>query len=430
MNTRNSLYNILFLFSLLVFISCEKENALECPGQDDRAIDIIAGPSLGGSTMAYLTNPYGGLRDERYVSTYPIFMNWLDGCQETYTVNLLSKRSYTIPSPIVGQGVSYEEIYSLASFFNIGHIESIDLTQQLPDGNYSSVQTAAFSITITDIPSVEEVIVLPDGSFTSSSNVAAQTRKLNFPESVINEKRPWRYVGVRLPGSSELRAICIDRRNDQSRTIPFSDFNEVLTEEEIVLTGEEANTFEAKVVLDIAEQKVVELGQQVVDEQKIKTWIPTVSEGVILRFSSSSFQSAESWRQQEYYEELPNEVFLEINAIEAVTIDGTTASVELNLPGYLHLANSNYPLLIISGYFRSLEGLLEAGKTRLRIPKVSDKFIASYPQAATLDDVWERRGFWATHYHYPAAQSLDQYKRLTELSWLDRQRYQRCSIKF
>lgn len=429
MNTRNSNY-LLFLLAFLTFISCEKENALECPGQGDRAIDIIAGPNLGGTTMAYLTNPYGGLRDERYVSTYPIFMNWLDGCQETYTVNLLSKRSYTIPNPIVGQGSSYEEVFSLASFFNIGHSEAIDLTQQLPDGNYSSVQKVAFSITITGIPSVEEVIVLPAGNFSSTSNPSAQTRKLNFPESTVNVNSPWRYIGIRLPGSSELRAICIDRRDDQSRTIPFSDFNEVLTEEEIVITGEEANIFEAKVVLDLAEQKVVELGQQVVDEQKIKTWIPTVSEGVILRFSSSSFQSAESWRQQEYYEELPGEVFLEVNAIEAVTVDGTIASIELNQPGYLRLANSNYPLLIFSGFFRSLEGLLEAGKTRITIPKVADKFIASYPKAATLDDVWEKRGFIATHYHYPAAQSLDQYKRLTELSWLDRQRYQWCSVLF
>lgn len=427
MNTRNSLYSILFLLSLLAFMSCDKENALECPGQGDRAIDIIAGPGFGVIAMAYLTNPYGGLRDERYVSTYPLFMNWLDGCQETYTVNLLSKRRYIIP--VVGQGPSYGETYSLASFFNIGYGKAIDLTQQLPDGNYSSVQTAAFSITITGIPPVEEVILLPAGDFSSTSNVSAQTRKLNFPESTVNENRPWRYIGVRLPGSSELRAICIDRRDDQSRTIPFSEFSEVLTEEEIVLAGEEAKTFEAEVVLDIVEQKVVELGQQAVNEQKIKTWMPTVFEGVLLAFSSSSFLS-ESWKQQEYYEELPNEVFLKVDAIEAVTVDGTTASVELNLPGYLRLADSDYLPLFFSGYQRSLEGLLEAGKTRLRIPKVSDKFIASYPQAASLENVWEKRGFWATHYHYPAAQSLDQHKRLTELSWLDRQRYQWSSVKF
>ncbi|WP_367391003.1 hypothetical protein [Lewinella sp. LCG006] len=425
MNTRNSNY-LLFLLAFLTFISCEKENALECPGQGDRAIDIIAGPNLGGTTMAYLTNPYGGLRDERYVSTYPIFMNWLDGCQETYTVNLLRKLGQTIA---VGSGFSYAETYFLRSYFNVEHGKAIDLIQELHYEDYSSVQKAAFSLTITGIPFVQEVILLPSESFTYSSDVGAQTKTINFPESVVNEYSPWSYIGVRLPGSSELRAICINRLNDQSRTIHFSEFNEVLREEEVVLAGEEAKVFMAKVVLDIAEQKTVKLGEHVINEQKIKIWMPTVFEGILLAFSSSSLLS-ESWGMQEYYEDLPTEVSLGVNTIDAATIDGTTASVELNLPGYVRLTNSDYPLMVTSAFQRSLAGLLEAGKTHISIPKVAGEFTACYPEAAYLENVWEEGGFRVTHHHYPAAQSLDQYKRLAELSWLDRQRYQWCSVLF
>ena len=158
MNTRNSLYNLFFLVFLTAF-SCEKENALECPGQEDRAIDVITGPNLGIQTVAYLTNEYGGLRDVQDVSTYPLFLNWLGGCQEQYTVNLLKRSYFVFPG-----GPAYER-FSLFSYFGVSYGEAANLDIEMPNEDNATIATESFILTISEVPSVEEIVILPSMSF-------------------------------------------------------------------------------------------------------------------------------------------------------------------------------------------------------------------------------------------------------------------------
>ncbi|MGH1436010.1 MAG: hypothetical protein ACRBG0_16300 [Lewinella sp.] len=415
MNTRNSLYNLFFLVFLTAF-SCEKENALECPGQEDRAIDVITGPNLGIQTVAYLTNEYGGLRDVQDVSTYPLFLNWLGGCQEQYTVNLLKRSYFVFPG-----GPAYER-FSLFSYFGVSYGEAVNLDIEMPNEDNATIATESFILTISEVPSVEEIVILPSMSFSSSSDPGEQTLNINLSESGTNENQPWRYVGLRLAGSSALVAVCINMMENQNRTINFSEFDQVLTEQEVSLSGEEVKFAEVKVVLDITEEKMVELGVQTLNEQKISTWMPTDSEGVLLEFYGP-YSNSKSWKKQAYYEELPAEVSLQPDMIASIEIDYDFVNVQLNKSGYVHFSKPTFPIGV-TDIERSLKGLVPAGKSRVRIPKVADEFVEQFPEAASLDSIWEVRGFEATLYHYPAAQSLDQYKRLSELSWLGRQQYQ------
>ena len=161
---RYSLY-LLLLFSL----SCARsDDQLDCLGQGDRGVDVLSGPSSifsWGGVWTFLSNEYGGRGETTFMSSYPFFLNWKDGCQDEYAVNLIH--------------YDYPFIY-LYTYWKFSAGESVRLRPALPNlwNDFSPI--APPTVTITNIPDFRDLALTAPLRFESTFDANLRTLQINI----------------------------------------------------------------------------------------------------------------------------------------------------------------------------------------------------------------------------------------------------------
>ncbi len=396
---RYSLY-LLLLFSL----SCARsDDQLDCPGQGDRGVDVLSGPSsiiFNAEIWAFLSNEYGGRGELIRVTGYPFFLNWEDGCQDEYAVNLINFQY---------------DFTSLTTYWKYSAGESARLRPDLPSLFYDFSPIAPPTVTITNFPDFRDLELTAQLHFESQFDANSRTLQINI--SLEDRWRGGRYAYLTLwdEVAGEHRAILIDLQEGGQydyliQSIGMS-WQQVSVAEEVHYVG-------IQEVIDPTSGEWVFMGEQLVHNGTAEFLLLSESRPYLVSIYSDGQLASHRWAQ-DYYPELPDHVDFPSSPILEHDYIAEKFTLTTTDPIYLSVVTKE---LDITGNQRILRGVIPAGQYTLRTPDLPPSFRASYPQVDLPLNLSEN-GYEIAFWHFPAATSEADYWRLLELEGLDKELY-------
>lgn len=422
------LRNLLSLLVILALcLACNNDDeALDCPNQSDRTVDVLAGPLIGGAFQqdwAYLSNEFGGRGLTEEVTSYPLFLDWFAGCQDLYTVNRLSYQQarvvLNIPS---GISVLIPEAKSLLSFWGIPAGQAINLLEELLPIENPLHNWPGGTITIEQVPAHEDFIRMPHVSLQKHYDPATETLIVEIPAA---EQQPHRfiYLAFRLEGSDEYQGVLIDLASEQA--------SHSFLEEAVPMTWHQMDTGEAidwvriSEIVDAEQGHIVGFGTQsrVQTDGRPSFLLPQSGRSFLIQDASIPSADVEHYRQ-ERYEELPAVIAAPISLVEEANFTDRYLSVKTTDHLFLAVTTNNFEPAFVSlrAPDRGMYGPLQAGQHRIRIPEVTPIFSEKYPDITFPTTVFQE-GFSLDFWHYPALETKEDYFHLEEASWLAQQQY-------
>ncbi len=410
----------LCVFPLLLLWSCNRsDDQLDCPGQSDRAVDVIGGPlfpSYGGeTTRAFLSNEYGGRGEIQEVVGYPMHLNWFDGCQDEYTVNILSHY------PARWDGLVWPsqipEYAGIHSYFGVKNGDGFNLGDGPPSGlSFDLWEVPSRSLEITGIPAWDELIVLPnsrDFDLDELYPTGQGTLHADLQSTTLSSRTV--YIIFKLAGTLEYRGIRLNY-DDPSWDYDFATAAIPFAQHQIEID----EGIDRMTVFQFSDDELNEyfsLGGSRQGERTLSVLLPP-EEGPFTIGCSSS-EAGVSRRTSKMLPELPLSVDLSIHGADPILDISWTEdflNLEMELPGYCNLWSGtwhgNEPYIVS---VRRMEGPLNSGQNSIRIPDLPPPFRQQFPAVQWLPDMLDY-GFKITFWHYPAIQLTEDYRHLDQFA--------------
>lgn len=397
----------LIIATFLILNCSADQEKLDCSGQGDRLVDVIAGPSItdpSSEQWAFLSNEYGGKGEAIQVSRYPFFLNWLEGCQDEYTVN------------IIHQGIA-TEFTRLNSYWKFPTNEAINLLPGFRRPRGSNEAFAERNFTIQNVPSHMSLKLMPDLPGQTSFDATTNTLYIDIPNLSSWSRGNLFYLTLWDETAAQFRGLRMDL-SDGPDSYDFTvaqpmKWHEMSTDEE------EVNLVFLREVLDAEEGTVVRLGSDFVDDNRVRFLVPEQADSYLIEIVSSNSGISGDW-SQEYFTTLPSHLSFPTLPIGDHDFSTTGLSVEVFEPLYLSatVSTQNDPFYRA----RAVHGLLPAGEHSLRSPDFPAAFREAH-QYATLPTLSAETGYDLDVWYFPGAKTVDDYWKFEELSWLDRQIY-------
>lgn len=366
----------------LGLLACQQEQVkLDCADQADRGIDVLSGPGLNtfeGESFLFLSNEYGGRGTvEESVTSYPVFLNWQDGCQDEYNVNVLNfyhadriwvdwtrvdapdralmSTAYALPA---GES-AVMDIYLEASGVAISHPVLVD------------------TVVISGIPTGAQLWTSPrsvQDYFTNISN-GTVTILFPFPEGSLR----FVYMAYREAGTNNFRAVLIDRlEGRQHYDLALDGESATLREIEV---GEEIGSIWIHSILNIEAREIISTNVQVITDGIAEVLLPEQSEGYLIHTNST--HEYYSLRRRGFYPEFPTEILVDESwSIPVTNFRWEDRDIRFSLArsSYFRLYSRNLDPVGTSSFGgRTLRGALRAGDHRLRMPDFPPQFKNRYP---------------------------------------------------
>lgn len=411
---------------ILLTLSCNRDDdQLDCPDQSDRTADVLAGPvfpARGFEDWAFLGNQYGGRGDAVLVTGYPFFLNWLDGCEEDMSVNIVGYRPETIMFPDNQVGTPpHTEMHSYLGF-KTGETLNLNSgvgTWTFPEESVTENRT----IVLQNVPTWDQVSLLPHTSANADIDGSVHGE-------LSIELSPWYaslgdiYVVIKELGSSDFYAIKVD-----AVTEPFTyDFaaNKVPVDYHEMTLGPTINWLGVYEVIDDGEKRPLQLMRLTTGSESVGFFVPETSAPHIVtfaskeenvdRFSSMLMQSLPTHIDQSDHGEVP---------VKSLGWEGNFIELDLSVSGYIDLYSGSNNLGIVFPNrrgIRHVKGPLSAGNHRVRQLDLPPAFRTAHPELDLPTDLFED-GYDLRFWHYPAASTPAAYWNFGTLSTLDRHLY-------
>ena len=411
------------LLSILVLLACGRDDdELACVGQGNRVVDVIAGNALSFTAdehTAFLSNEYGGRGERKQVTGYPMFLNWLDGCQDLYTVNILSH----IPEQIDPEALPLvlPEHAQLRSHFAVPEGQSVDLNFLWGSVLFELWRFPARSLQITGIPAWDELITIPKKSsleeaYPTGEGTLSTELGTNFAGGSTL------YLIFKLAGTTEYRGIRL-QDDDQSASFDFAT-DAVPVELRQIELGEDVDQVRISRVVDSDEIDQLYLGARWADEGVASFLVPPGDGPYIVHCRSSSL-GVERFSAQ-LLADFPTYIgpsFHEPDPLGEMSWTEDFLKVDLNLDGYFKIsASTSYDEEPFKPATRSLEGPLSSGEHTIRIPAMPPDFLEDYPALEWVPNLFDY-GYTIQFWNIPATSSLADYRNLDIYGYPERNLY-------
>lgn len=398
------MYRYSLYLLLLLSLSCGRgDDQLDCPGQGDRAVDVLSGPSsilFNSEIWAFLSNEYGGRGELIRVTGYPFFLNWEGGCQDEYAVNLINFQY---------------DFTSLTTYWKYPVGESVRLRPDLLSFFDDFSPIAPPRVTITNVPDFRDLELTAQLHF--GSQFDANTRTLQIDISLEDRWRGGRYAYLTLwdEAAGEHRAILIDLQEGGQYDYLIQSLGMSWQQ---ISVAEEVNYIGVQEVIDPTSGEWVFVGEQLVDNGTAEFLVLAESRPYLISIFSDGLMASHRWAQN-YYPELPELVDFPKSPILKHDYVGEKFTLTTTDPIYLSVVTEE---LEISGNKRILRGVIPAGQHTLRTPDLPPSFRERYPQVDLPLNISDN-GYEISFWHYPGAATAADYWRLLELDGLDKELY-------
>ena len=421
------LRNLLSLLIVLALcLACNNDDeALDCPNQSDRTVDVLAGPLIGGAYQehwVYLSNEYGGRGVTEEVSAYPVFMDWLGGCQDEYTANLLTfQHEYGIVGFPSGNSVFFPEQKSLLSFWGLPAGQAVNLQQELLQLDNVSHNWSGGTIIIEQVPTHKSATTVPYVGLEKTYDAATTTYQIEVPSREEMQKR-FIYLAFRME-NEDYQGILIDLAGPYA----IHDFAEeaVPMVQHQMDTGESIDWVRVSEIVDAEQGHIVDFGtrSRVQTDGRPSFLLPQSGRSFLIQDASIPSADVEHYRQVRY-EELPAVIAAPTSLVEEANFTDRYLSVKTTGHLFLTVTTNNFrPIWSIDmNPDRAMYGPLQAGQHRIRIPEVTPVFSEKYPDITFPTTVFQE-GFSLDFWHFPALEAKEDYLHLEEASWLAQQQY-------
>ncbi len=407
---RASLLSLLF-FTFSLFACSKQETALDCPGQGDRVVDVLSGPSsalMAGKVWAFLSNEYGGRGETVEISRYPFFLNWPLGCQDEYSVSIVKH----FAKSVLANAYTSLDTYGK---FPVGG--SIELEPALFEALIPTTRIESQTVVINNMPDYSGLEFFPRVSFDPQYDASTKTLRLDIPNYSTFLGKRHAYLAFWDREASERRAVLIDLSLGGSE-YDYLTQSHLMEWQRIAVEGD-IKDVRVQEVIDQSQGDMVFMGSETVSNKEVRFLLRADSRPYLIHIATSLVGTSHI-RNQAYYPSLPELVQLPGSPLSRIDYDRKGFSLTCTAPIYLYLSSSNQPYTDRDQ--QTFQSMIGPGEQRLRPPELPPFLQQQDPDIYLPANLFED-GFMYEFWHYPAAETANDYWRMDELDQFALQNY-------